>query len=314
VVGVEAPEEGRMPCSEIIFDKRTGSRICLETGEVIEESVIGEGADNVARVGDGEGEQPLPLQHNRHDLGVGAALFASKGRGLRGSRRVRVRIKYRHSPGAPVTKTEKTLIGLLTRLEEAARVLGFPPSAHQTAAMILKCFNSKLERAPSDGEAKAMIAYALVKAAQLHSLAIERGRILSSMDLSENDSRYWSVMSNQRIRECIAHYNRKLATRRRRDPLREISPFVARLVRQLKLDEDVGRDAMAFLAKNLEAGKTFHGKKPESLAAAAVYLVAKLYGYDINQATVAQALGLKESNVRKTYRQLIAGMKIIVAV
>ncbi len=315
MVDVEVEGGNGNPCNEIIFDKRSGSRICLDTGEVIEEGVIGEGIDNISRAGDDVYNQPIPLQHSRHDLGVGASLSAARGRGPISQNRIRAKLKKGHVQGVPNTRQENILIGLLIKLNDASVFLEFPDSARDTAAAILRCFSSKLEKTPTEAEKNAIVAYALVKAAQLHSLPVERGRIFNYMKLSDSDSRYWSVMSNEKMRECVLHYNKKIALRRRKDPLREISPFVTRLVRQLKLDSEVGRLAMEFLSKNLEAGKTFHGKKPESLAAAAVYLVAKVYGYDhVNQSTVAKALGLRESNVRKTYRQLISGIRIIVTV
>ncbi|MGC9071232.1 MAG: hypothetical protein ACP5HK_00830, partial [Acidilobus sp.] len=75
------------------------------------------------------------------------------------------------------------------------------------------------------------------------------------------------------------------------------------------------QQAVEFIRKSLEApGKTPYGKKPEALAAAAVYLVARLNGYEVSQTDVAEVVNLKESTVRKLYRFLMDGMVVVVDV
>ena len=305
------------PCREIVFDKKTGSKICRDTGEVIQENVIGEGIDNISRVGEAAREQPVPLQADRHDMGVGASLAPSeRGRRIKGlSRASAFAPKVRPSHGKVIEKRDRIMVALFTRLRDFSNAVGLPSSAHETAATLLRCIAGRLEKTPSSQEVNALVAYAVLKAMELHDLAIERSRILSYLGFEDNDSRIWNVMMNENVQFCVRRFNASLARRRKYDPLSRVDPFIVKLVHQLKLDMKVIEIARLFVLKSLESGKTLHGKRPESVAAASVYLAAKIYGYDhVNQATVAKALGLKESNVRKTYRYLISGVRMVVLI
>ncbi|MCE4609078.1 MAG: hypothetical protein GSR72_01210 [Desulfurococcales archaeon] len=58
--------------------------------------------------------------------------------------------------------------------------------------------------------------------------------------------------------------------------------------------------------------KPLPGKKPEAIAAAAVYLTARLMNFDVSQKEVADIVWIKESNVRKAFRFLIEDLTIMV--
>ncbi len=58
--------------------------------------------------------------------------------------------------------------------------------------------------------------------------------------------------------------------------------------------------------------KSLAGKKPEAIAAAMVYMVARLHNYEVKQSDVARSVSLKENNVRKAFRFLLSGQQYIV--
>ncbi|MEB3773469.1 MAG: hypothetical protein GSR86_00905, partial [Desulfurococcales archaeon] len=68
-----------------------------------------------------------------------------------------------------------------------------------------------------------------------------------------------------------------------------------------------------FVRTVVENNKSLIGKRPEIIAAASVYLVARLYGYEnVTQKVVAEIVGAKESNVRKIYRFLMDNTVVMV--
>ena len=84
---------------------------------------------------------------------------------------------------------------------------------------------------------------------------------------------------------------------------------------ELELEREVYKLALEFVKASLSSGKNLYGKKPETIAAAAVYLAARLYGHEnVNQSSIARVVKIKESNVRKLYRYLMDGVVVLVAI
>ena len=72
---------------------------------------------------------------------------------------------------------------------------------------------------------------------------------------------------------------------------------------KLKLSKKVKEKSLELLRKT-----TLSGKKPRSVAAACIYAAAKLEGSRISQAEIADAAGMMEPTVRKTWRTLAGKM------
>lgn len=97
--------------------------------------------------------------------------------------------------------------------------------------------------------------------------------------------------------------------------LKRINSFINRLVEELGLDIEVGRIALRFVKAYLESGNgrvSLYGRKPEFIAAAAVYFAARIRNYNVTQKQVADVFRLSEANVRKTLRLLLSDRVVVV--
>ena len=97
--------------------------------------------------------------------------------------------------------------------------------------------------------------------------------------------------------------------------LQRINSFINRLVDELGLDMEVSRIALRFVKAYLDSGNgrgSLYGRKPEFIAAAAVYFAARIRNYNITQKQVADVFRLSEANVRKTLRLLLSDRVVVV--
>ncbi|MCE4627607.1 MAG: hypothetical protein F7C34_00450, partial [Desulfurococcales archaeon] len=81
------------------------------------------------------------------------------------------------------------------------------------------------------------------------------------------------------------------------------NPYLARIAK--KMSEYI-------LVSSIRNGKTLHGKSAEAIAAALLYISARLVNVDVSQKQLARMLGISETNVRKAFKFLVDGQAIIV--
>ncbi|MEB3845175.1 MAG: hypothetical protein LRS48_05815 [Desulfurococcales archaeon] len=60
-----------------------------------------------------------------------------------------------------------------------------------------------------------------------------------------------------------------------------------------------------------EMRKSLSGKRSEAIAAAAVYIAARLFNNEVTQTDVARVVKLKDSNIRKAFKFLLSGVQIL---
>ena len=320
--------EGINECSNIRYDPIYGVKICEDTGEVIDDLMIGEGSDNIPRASDGSREHLLANNLNRHDRGIYASLQRPAERRVGAGPRIPRDLIGRARPRA-VAKSDTWIINTHKQADEIARRLGIGGAALQTVGAIINCFaEHHRDRAPSESMRRSLIAMAFLKAVELHSIARSREEVINVVAeyfgeearKGEIYSGVWHVKSKLAKYKCFKQFTMQIAKMRKEGgDIDRVMSFVVRAVRELGIPNDVANDiivgARRFLivAKN-EGRKTLHGKSPESIAAALTYLFARLYGYEVNQSRVAKAMRLKDNNVRKAYKNIIGDMVIIVKV
>jgi len=66
------------------------------------------------------------------------------------------------------------------------------------------------------------------------------------------------------------------------------------------------------LISSVRNGKTLHGKSAEAIAAALLYITARLVNVDVSQKQLARMLNISETNVRKAFKFLIEDQVILV--
>ncbi|MEB3780056.1 MAG: transcription initiation factor IIB family protein [Desulfurococcales archaeon] len=304
---------GKADCPEGYYHTEEGI-VCRNTGEVISDSIISDGPEwrNFPNQGQTKGlvRAGTPVTFRTHNQGLGVDLEPHGRPGLhsRGTGRVARGFRASRRRGS-VLPGEKPLVDLLVRLNNAAKLLGVPDGIVETAAGMLTEYHRKAKNLGSSRDRDALVAAALSKAVELYNWGLPQSRILELLGVSE--AMVWSAKKRLYEAGALSLYKYRPAGDRL---LARVQVFAEMITRQLGLDMKVYRLAMEFVKASLrETRKNLYGKKPETVAAAAVYLAARLLGHeDINQAKIAETVGIKESNVRKLYRYLIDNMVILV--
>ena len=252
--------------------------------------------------------EPSAITFTRHDFGVGAGISSAPGRS-----------PLRRKPGGPrysgVRRGDVPLVTALRVLDEAATGLGLPPAARETAAMLLQAYYRWVERRP--GRPEPLVAAAILKAAEIHNVALPQGEVEEALGLRQGE--LWKARAKLMESPLARQIARRALSRGGPDRLlaRAKSHIVA-VTGRLGLPPEVAQLASKVLEGSMRAErapgqkKDLHGKKPEAVAAASVYLAARLLGYEITQKQVADAARIKESNVRKHYRFLIDNIVVLV--
>ncbi|MCE4603794.1 MAG: transcription initiation factor IIB family protein [Aeropyrum sp.] len=301
-------------CTNIVITS-DGKRVCEDTGVILSESTFADYGPST-RDRSSLAESRAPISYKTHDMNIGAKIvdFSRKRNPLSRARSRRAR--YRTSS---ISKSDVPTITALQRLKETAEVLNLPDSVHETAAMILRHFLGQSARKP--GNLNTYVAAAVVKAVEVHGIPISRGEICRALGVSESAVQKAAlILSDTHIVRMLTRKSIKNAKSKGTSvKLERIDEFINRLVTNLDLGYDVKKLAMEFVRTSLRAEgypgrKNFDGKKSAALAAAAVYLAARLLGHDLSQKKVAKVLELRESNIRKHYRFLMDNVAIVVYV
>ena len=299
-------------CEGVIVTQE-GKVVCKDTGEVISEDIIQEGPEwrvfrdqntvkGLERAGD-------PLTFTRHDMGVEAYL-TRRGRLASGEGRPGYSLKT-----ARVLKEERPLVDMLNRANTLCDSLGLPRVAKETVGLIIRLYMEKV-RSVNEREKDQIVAAAVAKAIEIHNLSIPLNSILQAAGITQEA--LWAA--KRKLVEAkviddvkrIAMPNAYQSGHRRL--LNRVLTYIIKIQSELNLPNIVYVTAVKFLEEALKAGKNLYGKRPESVAAAAVYLAARLHGFDnINQRVLAKIVNIKESNVRKLYKYLLENMVVIVA-
>ncbi len=288
-----------------------GKLVCRETGEVVKEQVITGRPE--WRQFEEKGVKGLQRASGRvtdttHHQGT-QVTFVRRGRpqiprrtpGSRSGARVRGIREAR------VLKKDRALVDMLMRLEAAVEALGIPSTAHETAGKIIRYYMTK-RRPIGDKEKNAIVAAALHRAIVVHNLGIPMGVITDALGVDTGE--VWEAA--KKLNETGAMELARIPFQRNR-PLNRVATYISMIVNKLNLPPIVYTTSLEFIKAVMENKKTLVGKRPEIIAAASVYLVARLYGYEnITQKTVAEVVRVKESNVRKIYRYLIDDMVVLV--
>ncbi|BAN90022.1 transcription initiation factor IIB family protein [Aeropyrum camini] len=299
-------------CENVIVTPE-GEWVCLDTGEVLKENSFAEYM--VVPRHSSTPETATPVSFKTHDMNIGARMsdYSSARnplkRGLRTS-------KYATSS---ISRSEVPTITALQKLKELVEILKIPASVHETAALILRSYLDSVSRRP--GRVEQYVAASIAKAVEIHGIPISIGEVAKAagVEIESVQKAILQMSETEVVKNLVRKSIVKARFRGSSTKMRRIEEFINRLVSNLGLDPEVKRIALEFVRVSLKAGsganiKTFHGKKSAALAAAAVYLAARLLNYDVSQKKIASMLELKESNIRKHYRFLIDNVAIIVYV
>ena len=250
----------------------------------------------------------------RHDNNVGAVeLRPARSRSV--IDRVRALRMNRISTTRPLMSGEASKIALFKLANDAAQHFDLGQGARETLGAILHAYVDKAKRPVGRDRAK-IVAAALEKVVELYNLGISKGEIKAFFNIDDNE--LWDgikKLNDAGALDAIKAAQASVGPARGQRSLERVLTYINRIVDQLGLPHPIKLQALDFVRKSLSVpGKTPYGKKPEAIAAAAVYLVARLNGFEVSQSDVARAVDLKESTVRKLYRYLMSDVVVVVDV
>ncbi|GAB6147881.1 transcription initiation factor IIB family protein [Stetteria hydrogenophila] len=314
---------------EIILDR--GRRIGItKDGRsiVLEDQVIDAGPE--WRTG-GDGERSANrirasgrYTYRYHDASTAEVTLARRGgtrlpRGFDRNHVARAIIRDGKAPKL-ADREEARCVRAFSILQEAASILGVSEGDNpvlETASFILhhaKPFPSR------DKELRALVAVALIKAFELHQIPVSQEEVKEALGLEgEEDKLLWKA------RRLL---NERKALRSLPEPARprdfeagigcasllpRVNMFIHRAVMKLRLPLELKERISMLLVDLLKAGnKSLCGHKPEAVAAAAVYIGARLYGFEVSQKSVAKALGIRDTALRKQQKFLLNGTVLLI--
>jgi transcription initiation factor TFIIB len=288
------------PPESIIYDAARGMKICKETGEVIEQDIIGEEPEwraynaeekqSRSRVGN-------PLTFTKPDFGSRVDLTPPRESGARRIRGLGGRLGVLQSLRRGLitrseTGIEKNINQALRVLDEFVSTLELPNSVKEDAAKIYReAAHKGLTRGRSIESIVAAALYA----------ACRRQKIPCTLDEMASILRTKGADAKREVAKCYRLLVRDLDLK---IPVIEPEQFITRIISELGLPEYLAAEAIQVVRKAKQKGLTA-GKDPSGLAAAAVYLAAMRHGFRKTQKEIAQVAGVTEVTVRNRYKEIV---------
>jgi len=336
----ETPPRRILYDSNFVYDSRYGVVVDRDTGVIMNDVVISDGPEwRSFRENGTKGlvRGSTPLDYTRHDHGVHVEFgFGSKR--AKGSPRRSI-LNYNIRSGLAQEKIVRKEIIARTCANRALKHFeGINTHTEQIVHYIIgRYFEVKKSRKENvtEREARILAAAAVITAVRLTNLPVPRNKILEyfrdmfagRLDVSKDlEHEIWTMMrklSEYGIKKGLMRIIMEEQRRRGgRYLFDRVKTFVRLIVSELEwsgkypgLDQRLANATIDLLETILyKSGvmKPLPGKKPEAIAAAAVYLTARLMNFDVSQKEVADIVWIKESNVRKAFRFLIEDLTIMV--
>ncbi len=296
----DGDKDPRCPSGRIVFDANTGARVCADTGEILEEQVIGDEAEWRAYTPEERARRNRvggPLSVAKPNWGVDVylgALHEGSGKHIRGlSKRIEaLRLQRSYRIGRTLSGLEKNINQALKILDEIATKMELSEKVKDEAS---KMYRDATEKGLTRGRS-----IDSVVAATLYA-ACRKLRIPCTID---DIVKYLPTKSADTKREIARCYRLLVRDLGVDIPVIEPELFVTRIVSALGLPDYVTIEAIKVLREARSRGITA-GKDPSGLSAAAVYLAALKFGLRRTQKEIAHVAGVTEVTVRNRYKELV---------
>jgi transcription initiation factor TFIIB len=297
MVSVRCPECGS---TELILDSEMGEYVCSRCGLVIEEDIQSQEAEWRAftpQERDSRARAGTPTDYSHYDKGLSTVIRVEKdaaGRPLSPKVKQQMwRLRRWQTRSKVHASQSRNLMLAMSELQRLSEVLHMPSSVHDMAAIIYrKALNEGLVRGRSIGGMVAGSLYASVRFTKVP-------RTLKEI-----------AEASQRTQKEIARsYSVIVRNLDMRMPVDDPTYYVTKVAEKAKVSSDVEGLAIN-LMKEAKRRYATTGKDPSGLAAAILYLSARMLKEKATQAQLAKAANVTEVTVRNRKRDLMKSLSL----
>ena len=282
-------EKNLCPPDKIIYDEERGEYICEETGEVLEEKVIDQGADwraftpeervKRSRVGS-------PLNLSIHDFGIITDFKINNN--FDGTQRMKlIRLRKLQSNSRLKSSQDRNLAHALVEIERISSLLNLSESVKKEASLV---YRRVVERGLTRGRSIEDFVVASIY------IACRRMKVIRTLNeiMKYTNTKKKKIMNAYKI--IINVLNITIPPSDPRD-------YVIKIGDVLNLENEIIKDALSIVEKARKTGLTW-GKDPGTVAAGAVYLSCILHNKMTTQKEIASAVDVTEAMLRKRYTEM----------
>jgi transcription initiation factor TFIIB len=296
-VTIRCPECGS---TNLVADSEMGEYVCGSCGLVIEENIPSHEAEWRAftpQERDARARAGATTDYSHYDKGLSTVIRVERdafGRSLSPKVKQQMwRLRRWQTRSKVHASQSRNLMLAMSELQRLSDILQIPSSVHDMAAIVYrKTLNEGLVRGRS---ISGMVAGALYAAIRFSKLP----RTLKEI-----------AEASQRTQKEIARsYSVIVRNLDMRMPVDDPTYYVTKVAEKAKVSSDVEGLAI-HLIKTAKRNYATTGKDPSGLAAAILYLSARMLKEKITQARLAKAANVTEVTVRNRKRDLIKSLKL----
>ena len=297
IVTVRCPECGS---TNLVADSEMGEYVCSRCGLVIEENIPSQEAEWRAftpQERDARARAGAPTDYSHYDKGLSTVIRVERdafGRSLSPKVKQQMwRLRRWQTRSKVHASQSRNLMLAMSELQHLSEILNMPSSVQDMAAIIYrKTLNEGLVRGRSIGGMVAGALYAAVRFAKLP-------RTLKEI----------SEASQRTQKEIARSYSVIVRNLDMRMPIDDPIDYVTKVAEKAKVSTEVEALAINLIG---EARKQYAttGKDPSGLAAAILYLSARMLKEKVTQARLAKAANVTEVTVRNRKRDLMRSLNL----
>lgn len=294
---VRCPECGS---TDLLLDSDMGEYVCRRCGLVIEEDMPSHEAEWRAftpQERDSRARAGTPTDYSHYDKGLSTVIRVERdalGRPLSPNVKQQMwRLRRWQSRSKVHASQSRNLMLAMSELQRLSEILHMPSSVHDMAAIIYrKALNEGLVRGRSIG---GMVAGALYAAVRFTKVPRTLKEIAEASQRTQKEiARSYSVI--------VRNLEMKM-------PVDDPTYYVTKIAEKAKVSSDVEGLAIK-LIKEAKKNYATTGKDPSGLAAAILYLSAKMLKEKVTQAQLAKAANVTEVTVRNRKRDLMKSLNL----
>lgn len=297
IATVRCPECGS---TNLVADSEMGEYVCSRCGLVIEENIPSNEAEWRAftpQERDARARAGTPTDYSHYDKGLSTVIRVERdayGRPLSPKVKQQMwRLRRWQTRSKVHASQSRNLMLAMSELQRLSDILHIPSSVHDMAAIIYrKTLNEGLVRGRS---ISGMVAGALYAAIRFSKLP----RTLKEI----------AEASQRTPKEIARSYSVIVRNLDMRMPIDDPTYYVTKVAEKAKVSSDVEGLAI-HLIKIAKKNYATTGKDPSGLAAAILYLSARMLNEKVTQARLAKAANVTEVTVRNRKRDLMKSLKL----